>query len=212
MLLAIDTCGATGTIAIGRRDGDAVGVIAQTELAGKTFSAQLVPRIRELLAEYSATARDLQAIVVVNGPGSFTGVRIGVSAAKGLAEALRIPVVALSRLALLAGKAGTSAAALDAGRGEVYFGHYAGGQTTEVLLPTDDAHTFTSGPIAICEESLARLWPTAPLTAAPDAAYALSAATPRLRAQDYDDVLALDGNYVRRSDAELFARPAAGQK
>ena len=212
MLLAIDTCGVTGTIALGRWDGDAVGVITQTELAGKTFSAQLVPRIRELLADHSATAQDMRTIVVVNGPGSFTGVRIGVSAAKGLAEALHIPVIALSRLALLAGKAGTSAAALDAGRGEVYFGHYGAGQNAEVLLPADDAPKFTADAIAICEESLARLWPTAPLTAPPDATDALSAATSRLRSRDYDDVLALDGNYVRRSDAELFARPAAGQK
>jgi len=87
MLLAIDTCGATGTVALGSWDGETLTVIAHAEVAAKTFSAQLVPKIRELLAGHSAMVTDLQAIVVVNGPGSFTGVRIGVSSAKGLADA-----------------------------------------------------------------------------------------------------------------------------
>src|ERR1700761_8063531 len=124
MLLAIDTCGVTGTVALGSWNGEVVTVIAQAEVAAKTFSAQLVPGIRQLLASHSAMVNDLHAIVVVHGPGSFTGVRIGVSSAKGLAEALHIPVIALSRLALLASKAGTHAAALDAGRSEFYFGRY----------------------------------------------------------------------------------------
>lgn len=208
MLLAIDTCGTTGTIALGRWDGEAVTVLAQTDLAGKTFSAQLVPRIRELLAGHSAEPRDLQAIIVVNGPGSFTGVRIGVSAAKGLAEALRIPVIAVSRLALLARKGGTHAAALDAGRSEFYFGRYHGDENSESLLQAGDLHRYTGEPVTICEANIAQHWMASRLVAAPDATDALAAATPRLIAKDYDDVVTLDGNYVRRSDAELFARPA----
>jgi tRNA threonylcarbamoyladenosine biosynthesis protein TsaB len=217
MLLAIDTCGATGTVTLGSWDGETLTGIAQAEVAAKTFSAQLIPKIRELLASHSAMAHDLQAIVVVNGPGSFTGVRIGVSTAKGLAEALRIPVVALSRLALLARKAGTHAALLDAGRSEFYFGHYADrqkveAQKVEMLMSAEEWRQYAGEPIAICEAGIAPDWAAARLVPPPDAADALSAAISRLRAKDYDDVNTLDGNYVRRSDAELFARPAVGQK
>jgi tRNA threonylcarbamoyladenosine biosynthesis protein TsaB len=118
IVLAIDTCGATGSIALGRLEGGAVTLLAQTELAGKTYSAQLVPAVRVLLADQNVDIGALSATVVVNGPGSFTGVRIGVSSAKGLAEALAVPLLAVSRLAVLAWKAGAEQAALDAGRGE----------------------------------------------------------------------------------------------
>ena len=64
--------------------------------------------------------RDLGGIVVVNGPGSFTGVRVGVSAVKGLAEGTAVPVVAVSRLEVLAKKSGVASSALDAHRGEVF--------------------------------------------------------------------------------------------
>lgn len=211
MLLAIDTCGITGTIALARWDGETMTVLANAELAAKTFSAQLVPRIRELLHEHTATVQDLQAIVVVNGPGSFTGVRIGVSAAKGLAEALRIPVIAVSRLALLARKAGTQAAAIDAGRGEFYFLHDLDGLAKEFLLSADATREYPGEPVAVCEPSVMRQWPAGRLVAAPDPADALSAAIPRLRAKEFDDIARLDGNYVRRSDAELFAKPGTGR-
>src|SRR5271165_4785449 len=105
LLLGIDTCGSTGTIALARWSDGALSLVAQTELAGKTYAAQLVPKIHELLETLSSCPEDLTAIVVVNGPGSFTGVRIGVSSAKALAEALGIPLLAVSRLAVLAQKA-----------------------------------------------------------------------------------------------------------
>jgi tRNA threonylcarbamoyladenosine biosynthesis protein TsaB len=210
MLLAIDTSGVTGSLALGRWDGASIRILVQAELPGKIFAAQLVPRIRELLEQQPATVQDLNAVVIVNGPGSFTGVRIGVGAAKGLAEALQIPVIALSRLALLARKAGIQAAALDAGRGEYYFGHFGRGQSVEALLSAENLRE--QQPFAVCEPALANLWPTALLVPAPDAADALEAAVPRLSAGDYDDVAALDGNYLRRSDTELFARPAGVQK
>src|ERR1700740_2406317 len=107
MLLGIDTCGSTGTIALARRDGERITVVATAELAGKTYSAMLVPRLRELLEAHRVELRQVEAIVVVNGPGSFTGVRVGVSAVKGLAEVFSTPVVAVSRLRVLAHKART---------------------------------------------------------------------------------------------------------
>ena len=211
MILAIDSCGATGSIALARWDSETVTVVAQLELAGKTFAAQLVPAIRKLLADHAVTAPQVQAIVVVNGPGSFTGVRIGVSAAKGFAEALQIPVIAISRLALLARKAGTRAAALDAGRHEYYFGSYENEFPEESLLTAQEIRARSVSPVAISEPALASNIPGAILVPPPDASEALEAAIPRLLARDYDDVAALDGNYVRRSPAELFARPAVAK-
>src|SRR5271154_3433596 len=121
MLLGIDTCGGTGTIALARWSDGAITLLAQTELPGKTYSAELVPAIHETLAAQGSSASELEAVVVVHGPGSFTGVRIGVSSAKALAEGLNIPLLAVSRLAVLSQKAGANAAVLDAGRGEFYF-------------------------------------------------------------------------------------------
>ena len=108
--------------------------------------------------------------------------------------------VAVSRLAVLAGKAGTNAAALDAGRGEFYFRL----DKAEALLTPEEIRTRLEGPLAVCEESALQAFPDAILVQPPTAADALRFALPRLAANDFDDVAAVDGNYVRRSDAELF--------
>jgi tRNA threonylcarbamoyladenosine biosynthesis protein TsaB len=61
--------------------------------------------------------------------------------------------------------------------------------------------------LAICEEKAAAAFPEAQMVDQPTAADALAVALPRLMAKDFDDLAALDGNYLRRSDAELFAKP-----
>src|SRR5271156_6487227 len=134
MLLAIDTCGALGGVA----SGDPIQIekprsqerdlghphpsrpnllrphLFFRELVGKTYSELLLSTIAEMLHEASVRVEQLTGVVVVHGPGSFTGIRIGLSAAKGLAEALAIPIIAVSRLELLARKApGSAAAVLD---------------------------------------------------------------------------------------------------
>ena len=204
IVLAIDTCGPTGSIALGHVEGDAASLLAKTELAGKTYSSQIVPAVRGLLAGLGLDVASIEAIVVVNGPGSFTGVRIGVGSAKGFAEALGIPLLAVSRLAVLAWKAGVESAALDAGRGEFYFRD--GSQ--EALIALSDLPLHASPPMAICEPSVQRAFPDAILVDAPTAGDALKFAAPRLLAGDFADVVALDGNYLRRSDAEIFAKTA----
>lgn len=205
MLLGIDMCGETGTIALAGWSDNAVTLVAQMELAGKTFSAQFVPTVHEMLTAQGWSANELKAVVVVHGPGSFTGIRIGVSSAKALAEALNIPVAAVSRLAVLSQKAGADAVALDAGRGEFYF--RAG--IEEALLTPEEIRERFRGSLAVCEESAAHAFPKAILVEPPSAFDALLGAAPRLLAKDFDDAATLDGNYVRRSDAELFARQRA---
>ncbi len=206
MLLGIDTCGGLGTVALARWNGGAISVLGQKELAGKTYSAELVPKIQELLEEQGVGLQELEAVVVVHGPGSFTGVRIGVSSAKALAEALNIPLLAVSRLAVLAHKAETEAAVLDAGRGEFYFGTSSG----EALLMPGEIRERVLGRRAVCEDSTALVFPEAVPADPPSAADALTFAVPRLRRRDFNDVATIDGNYLRRSDAELFAKHNRG--
>ena len=207
-LLSIDTCGSLGSVAVARL-GDPADpeILGQTELPGKTYSAQLVPAIRDLLAQHAVAVSNLAAIVVTSGPGSFTGIRIGLSTAKGLAEAHSIPLVAVSRLAVLADKAQTSAAALDASRHEFYLRR----EAAESLLALDafrDRAAALGPDLAVCEASVQAVAPSAILVDPPTAADALRFALPRLRSRDYDDPLTLDGNYLRRSDAEIFSKPA----
>jgi tRNA threonylcarbamoyladenosine biosynthesis protein TsaB len=160
-------------------------------------------------------------MVAVNGPGSFTGVRVGLSAVKGLAEAAGIPVVAVSRLEVLAAKAGVQSAALDAHRHEVFLRI---GESCldarELLAGVEELAAVDPAPkrIALCDEAAAELlrtaWPTTELVrvAAPTAADALELCAARVAAGEYVDVALLDGHYLRRSDAEIFGSPAEPQR
>ena len=118
MLLSLNTCGNTASVALGVAGLEEIQILATASLAVRTYSARLIPEIAAMLESRHATLRDIEAIVVVNGPGSFTGVRVGLSTAKGLAEGGGIPLIAVSRLALLAGSSGLPhvLAAVDAGR------------------------------------------------------------------------------------------------
>lgn len=210
-ILGIDTCGPSGSVALTRLDGAELAVLGQTELAGKTYSAQLVPAIRDLLAAQHLTPNRIATIVVTKGPGSFTGIRIGLATAKGLAEAHAIPIIAVSRLAVLAHKAGTKAAALDASRGEFYFGDFSSA-ADERLLSRDAflERAAALGPqLAVCEASVRTLAPAASLVEPPTALEAIQFSLGRLRAQDFDDPVRLDGHYLRRSDAEIMSEPGA---
>jgi tRNA threonylcarbamoyladenosine biosynthesis protein TsaB len=216
MILSIDTCGPVGTIALARLGGEGLEMLALTGLAGKTYSARLVPAIRELLDAQRAEAGELVTIVVTNGPGSFTGIRIGLATAKGLSELHGTPIVAASRLAVLAHKAGKRAAALDASRSEFYVGEYSpefGVNANEYLAMREDfvaRAAALDGNLAVCETAAHRLAPNSTLTPPPTAMDALEFALPRLRSKVFDDAATLDGNYLRRSDAEIFAQHGRG--
>ena len=98
LLLSIDTCGPTGSVALGRLSGRDLEILGQTELEGRSYSAALVAAVEDLLKNAGLALKDLAGMVAVNGPGSFTGVRVGLSAVKGLAEPFRTPVAVVSRL------------------------------------------------------------------------------------------------------------------
>jgi len=128
LLLAADTSGKHGTIALARCGPDnTCSVIEVLPLEGGTFSAQLVPQIAALLAKHGFSKADIGGFAVVSGPGSLTGVRVGLAAIKALAEVLQKPIAAVSLLeavAVSSGSQGRVVAVLDAGRGEVYAGEY----------------------------------------------------------------------------------------
>lgn len=217
LVLGIDTCGPMGSVALGRFSGTFVEIIEETELEGRSYSATLVAAVGDLLARAGALVSELGAIVAVNGPGSFTGVRVGLSAVKGLAEAARIPVVAVSRLEVLAWKAEVDSAALDAHRQEVFLRlGGADGKARELLAGAEELTAVRPSVerIAVCDEGAGRLlestWAGAELvrTDAPTAADALRLCAGRVRARDFADLVLLDGHYLRRSDAEIFGAVA----
>src|ERR1700675_5066212 len=129
LLLAIDTSGKQGSIALAQATEQA-GAIDRLEivsLVGGTFSAELIPQVSDLLSRNGHTRNDIGAFAVASGPGSFTGLRIGLAAVKALAEVLEKPIAAVSLLEVCvftSGAQGRIIAALDAGRGDVYVGEY----------------------------------------------------------------------------------------
>ncbi len=215
--MGIDTCGPAGSVALGTLTSNFVEILEQIELEGRNYSATLVAAVANLLSHAGVALKDLGAIVAVNGPGSFTGVRVGLSAVKGLAEATQIPVVAVSRLEVLAWKAGIDSAALDAHRHEVFLRlAAAGGAPRELLAGADELANLhaASAQIALCDDAAAVLlsaaWPAISLvrTDPPTAADALKLYATRATRAAFADVALLDGNYLRRSDAEIFGDAA----
>ena len=205
---------------MGRMTQDAMEILGQTELEGRSYSATLVTAVGDLLARQGIGLRQIGCIVAVNGPGSFTGVRVGLSAVKGLAEGAGIPVLAVSRLEVLARKAGVAWAALDAHRHEVYLRVAANGSRgRELLAGVSELGEILVKPaqIAVCDEAACALltsaWPGTSIVrvAAPTAADALEVAASRVRAGDFADLALLDAHYLRRSDAEIFGESSAAR-
>jgi tRNA threonylcarbamoyladenosine biosynthesis protein TsaB len=219
LLLGIDTCGPSGSVALGRLAAGAVEIFGQIELEGRSYSATLVAAVGEVLEHAGVELREVGGIVAVSGPGSFTGVRVGVSAVKGLAEAARIPVVTVSRLEVLAAKAGVASSALDAHRHEVFLRLGRPDEEPQELLAGAQELVAIEPPaqIAVCDDAaavlLAAAWPAAELFMVPEptAADALVLCALRIAAGQFTDVALLDGHYLRRSDAEIFGEPATAE-
>ncbi len=224
LLLVTDTSGKQGSVALARAgepNPHEVEVIEVAPLAGGAFSAQLVPQIAALLAEHSLTKADLEAFIVVSGPGSFTGLRVGLAAIKALAEILKKPIVPVSLLEVVAvaslaqGKVG---AALDAGRGNVYFGAYEiTGETVQALQEQllskaeflSAAREFTIiTPDPNWSAAAAEVGLPVFAVEAPSAEMITRLGWRKLQAGETVSPEQLEANYMRRSDAELFAKPS----
>ncbi|MGH8191714.1 MAG: tRNA (adenosine(37)-N6)-threonylcarbamoyltransferase complex dimerization subunit type 1 TsaB [Rhodanobacteraceae bacterium] len=126
-LLAIETATEACSVAL-LHDG---ALTDRSEMAPRRHAELVLPMAEDLLAEAGVARRQLDAIAVGRGPGAFTGVRLAISVAQGLALALDLPVVPVSSLAALAMQAPRNGAdilaVIDARRGEVYAGAFSMG-------------------------------------------------------------------------------------
>jgi tRNA threonylcarbamoyladenosine biosynthesis protein TsaB len=207
LILALDTTSAVGSLAL-LRDGVTMALRAMEAPDG--FGHVLFGEVERLLKESGVGLTAVDCFAAASGPGSFTGVRIGLTAAKGFAETLSRPAVAVSTLRALAsyGSGPCRAAVIDARRDEVYAGLF--GAALEPLQPE------WVGPldrwliqVPAPAEFVVREGERFPaLTTATVAPLAIADAVGRLAWREYaaghaGNALALDANYVRRSDAEL---------
>lgn len=140
VLLAIDTAGPWLQLALLR--GEHLDTLVEVMPAGQ--AERLFPAIAELLSRSSAAYADLMRVAVTTGPGSFTGVRIGLSAARGLGLALGIPAIGVPTLHAISLSANCDAVAvlLDARRGEAWLQLFSGPAIPAgeaALLPADEA-------------------------------------------------------------------------
>ncbi len=147
-ILVIETVSLACSIALLAEDGAVLD--ERHELVGRGHAERLVPMIGELLE-----GRIPSSILVDCGPGSFTGLRVGLAAAQGLAIGWRVPLAGYSATALLAASAGTGpaevAAALRGGHGELFVQSYGG----DPLAPVDDLRSLA--PEAAAEAVAAEL-------------------------------------------------------
>ena len=217
MTLAVDTTANFGSIAIADERGVREEVLVH---APEGFSQVLFGEIEALLARQSVALREIDLFAGASGPGSFTGVRVGLSAIKGLAEVCGKRVVAVSNLAALAefGEADARATVIDARRGEVYAALYdsAGQQIVpEIVLPFQKFLTLLpQRETEWISQDFAPFLPALTGTRfeqyrvveAPRALAAAIAGLAIRRAAEglAQDPAAIEANYVRRSDAELL--------
>ena len=220
-LLGLDTSTATTSVcAVGWEPG----VVRELSFPA---AARPSDTLAETLHEESKRCRlevsQIRAVVVSIGPGSFTGLRVGLATAKGLALGAGIPLVGISSLRVLAasGGEGCVATAVDARRGDIYCSLYRvdSGGCAEPMIE-DAARTPAGfvelvnavgrdGPIRVVGDAagmVGDLCADSEITVcseiSPGAAYAIVNVANRLRVRDYDDLGTLSPIYLRLTEAE----------
>ncbi len=193
-ILAIDTTGEHGSIAITEEE---LVLEEVALLPGDGFAHVLFGEIENLLARRALTLADIEVFASASGPGTFTGVRVGLAAVKGLAEAMSRKVVAVSNLKAMAfgGTRELRAPWIDARRGEIYGAVY-----DAALAPVREEA------VTKYETWLASLPGEVEIISQPGA---LAGAIGRIAGREFTagralDPAAIDANYVRRADAELL--------
>jgi tRNA threonylcarbamoyladenosine biosynthesis protein TsaB len=236
LLLSVDTCDSRGSVCA---VCDGVPGSPAIHTSGEEYSAWLLPAIGRCVAEAGFALKQIDAFAVATGPGSFTGVRVGLTTVKGLAEAFNRPIGAVSRLLAIATMPPAPrewiAAVVDAGRSEVFAALYQ--RQNGLLVRHGDeivgAPTDFFASVAQVVPGGGVLWSTPdPEVLTRESAWSSRAAIgdvietlspifapaigllgyQQFRRGDLVDALHLDANYIRRSDAEKFwkaARPAA---
>lgn len=182
-------------------------LVAAETVTGRAFSAEWPAELRRLLDIPGWKAAELQVVGVVHGPGSFTGVRVGLSAAKGLCEAVGAKLIAVSRLEVLAAHGAPDAlAVLDAGRDEFYVRdaglEFLAGREEFLAISQQRTVVTPDGRVAeMCAEGM---------LVHMSAISALPIVWKRWSEGRFDDVASVDANYVR-SERDIYARkPSVG--
>ena len=221
LILAIDTSWKRGSLALVRGDARTFELLETVSLTGGAFSAELVPQIASVLARRNLRRQEIDGFAAVSGPGSFTGLRVGLAAIKGLVEVLKKPIATVSvleALAIASGVSGHVFAALDAQREEVFLGEYdvnpEGLQATplrpESLLSQEAILSALTAQATIVtpDTAIATLAAGAALRQIerPGAELIARIGIQKILAGQSVSADALDANYVRRSDAEIFSK------
>jgi tRNA threonylcarbamoyladenosine biosynthesis protein TsaB len=226
--LAIDTSDSRGSVAI-LRDGAVAA--RQTHEDSSDYSGWLLPAVGKVLAEAGTKIEGVDLLGVSTGPGSFTGLRVGLTTVKAWSEVYGKPVAGISRLEALARsietKSGWVASLYDAQRGQVFGAVYevapnglipAGEEMVVspeefVLLVEERAGSGHVAWITLDQKLMENLESFRGRIAAGDSIHVCSSelasviarlAEERAKVGQFSDSLALDANYVRRSDAEIF--------
>jgi tRNA threonylcarbamoyladenosine biosynthesis protein TsaB len=203
-VLAVDTTSEFGSIAI----AEDCRVVEEVLLhSSDGFAHLLFPAVQALLERHGWPLASIDCFAAAAGPGSFTGVRVGLAAMKGLAETLGRPVAAVSNLRALAtlGSKPLRAVFFDARRGEIYGAVYS---ASGGLVQPETVQKFPEWLAALPSGDLELITPQKAVFAAAagreitEAPRALAGAIALLA--EPADPLTADANYVRRSDAELF--------
>jgi tRNA threonylcarbamoyladenosine biosynthesis protein TsaB len=226
--LAVDTNDARGSVALLR---NGTPVIALCHEDASDYSEWLLPSVDELLRRAGTEIKALDLLAVCTGPGSFTGLRVGLTTVKAWAEVYGKPVVGVSRLEAMArshrppSPASFVAAVYDAQRGQIFGALYR--RASEYLARIDDEFVIApeeflsyvqlqAGAEAVNWVTLdpqlitslpewgKRTADTFQICSASLATQIGKLAEERARNGQFSDPLALDANYVRRSDAEIF--------
>ena len=220
VILAIDTSGKNGSLALAQVKPEEAGidVLEVSALAGGTFSAQLVPQLGAVLDRHRFQKSDIAGFAVVSGPGSFTGLRVGLAAVKGLAEILQKPVAAMSLLEAIARNGGEHDhvfSLLDAGRAQLYVGDYdlkPVQMRSERLLSREEFAAESKDRVVITSdpslaEQVCSIGFVVEQVDHPRADVIARLGWDRILRAETVAPEVLEANYIRRSDAEIFSKP-----
>jgi tRNA threonylcarbamoyladenosine biosynthesis protein TsaB len=203
-ILLIDACGETAGVAV--CEGASVRAAEDLPRAG---SAEIVLAVERVLRSAGWGLKELDAVGVVSGPGSFTGVRVGMAAAKGFCEAHGTRMIAVSRLEVLAEAVGLTdgVLALDAGRGEFYLYERTSDGGREWLGTVDDVLAMPDERTLVVTEAkgAAALAVRRPVVHALHVGDALGVVL-RMYRSGAETMVLSDGNYVRR-EGDIYSKP-----
>ncbi|WP_319525188.1 tRNA (adenosine(37)-N6)-threonylcarbamoyltransferase complex dimerization subunit type 1 TsaB [uncultured Desulfosarcina sp.] len=219
-ILAVDT--ATGSCSVALLKGRRL-IAEEVYTAGKTHSRHLMAIIDQILGRCESSPVDLDGIAVTRGPGTFTGLRIGLSTVKGLAAAIAKPVAGVSSLAALAWPLAWTRkpviAMIDARRGEIYHARFGGSDGSEpegkarVSGPEEAVEKLPEGAILVGSGAVLyrEVWETRrpDVCLAPETDHVIRAASVGMLAMDRfekrtaDSVDSLVPEYIRKSDAQI---------